>query len=296
MNNVNDGSNALPRLALYVNEWALNELPRRPSAETWTFEHCIERAAAARYDGAQAGVQYAEIVRAAGLRFCTSARINTPEDALPAIVQAAEVQADCVTVHAGWGMETDAQIDALADAILAASEKCNLPVYVETHRATMIQDPFRTTELLKRRPTLALNGDFSHFYCGQEMTYRGFANTRDDLHAMYDRVCFIHGRVSDAECMQCDITDPAKAQHVRNFVDLWTRSMRGWRSRAKAGDVFIFTPELGPPSSGYSITVRDLSGKSFEVCDRWQQSLLLCDLAREAFANSAGASERASME
>lgn len=286
MTHVNTGSAEPPRLAVYVNEWAMQELPRRPSAETWSFEQSLAKAADAGFEGCQAAPEQAAAVRAAGLRFCTSARISTPDEAEPTIATAAACTADCLTVHAGWGMETDAEADAIAEAILAAADAHSLPVFVETHRATMTQDAFRTTALLKHYPKMAINADFSHYYCGSEMTYRGFDQTRHDLAPILSKVGFIHGRVSDAQCMQCDLTDPKNADHIQNFATLWTDAMAQWQDRARPGDILIFAPELGPPSSGYSVVVRDQTGNAFEVCDRWEQSLVLRDLARQAFVSA----------
>ena len=283
---VNDGQNGQPRLAVFANEWALGELPRRPAAETWSFEECLDRVAAAGYDGVQCGVAHVGSVRRRGLRFCTSGRVNSPGEVDPMLHAAADAGADCITLHAGWGMETEDEADAFADAIVSAAARHRVPTYVETHRATMTQDVFRTCRLLERHPELLINGDFSHFYCGQELGYRGFDITRAYLAPIIDRTRFLHGRISDGHCMQCDISDPTNAKHVANFVWLWANVMRSWLSRATAGDVLIFAPELGPPSSGYSISVRDASGRRVEVCDRWQQSLDMAALARRAFAEA----------
>jgi len=87
----------------------------------------------------------------------------------------AEVDAaDCSTLHVAWGIEDDAAVDRLVGDIFNASTKHDLPLYVETHRATITQDMWRTVELTKRHPDLRYNGDFSHWYTGQEMCYGGF--------------------------------------------------------------------------------------------------------------------------
>lgn len=65
------------------------------------------------------------------------------------------------------------------------------------------------------------------------------------------------------------------------FFDLWRECFRAWRKRAKAGDVMPFTSELGPPR--YAITTPD--GR--EISDRWQQSLVLREIAQDAWDASA---------
>src|SRR5579862_2278158 len=71
-------------------------------------------------------------------------------------------------------MEADAEVDALIDSVNEASARYDLPAYVETHRATAAQDLWRIQQLIRRRPDVRFNGDFSHLYCGGEVVYPGF--------------------------------------------------------------------------------------------------------------------------
>ena len=80
---------------------------------------------------------------------------------------------ECATVHAGWGMEDDQQACS-CEAMLNASTRHGVPLYVETHRATILQDIWRTVQFVKRFPEIRFNGDFSHWYTGLEMVYGGF--------------------------------------------------------------------------------------------------------------------------
>ena len=172
--NVNDGSSKAPRLAIYGNDWGLMELPKLPRSAGWTYEQTLDRLLEAGFDGMQGVPDRAEMIRCRGLRFCTSARVNEPKDVDEALRVAAGAGADCITLHAGWGMEDDAQADAIVHAVLEASHRHNVPAYIETHRATLAQDVWRTCQLIKRIPQIRFNGDYSHYYCGQEMPYPGF--------------------------------------------------------------------------------------------------------------------------
>jgi len=281
--NVNDGSKNPPRLAIYGNTWGLMELPKLPRMREWSFEEKLDKLVEAGFDGVQAGPTESDQIRSRGLRYCSSSRINTPVDAESAVKDAAHAGADCMTVHAGWGMESDAEIDAIVGAILDASVKNRCPVYIETHRATLAQDIYRIVELTKRIPDVRFNGDFSHLYCGQEMGYRGFATTRHYLTPILQRTSFFHGRISDGQCMQSDVGNGRENIHAKNFQSLWEEAMGYWLKDARPGDILPFAPELGPPSSGYSITHKDASGQTIELSDRWQQSLVLKRLAEEAF-------------
>ena len=51
-------------------------------------------------------------------------------------------------------MESDREVDNLVESILSASEKYKLPAFIETHRATITQDMWRTVELTKRFPEI----------------------------------------------------------------------------------------------------------------------------------------------
>ncbi len=274
------------RLLVFGNEWGLGELPRSPAAP-WSFEETLERLIAAGFDGLQADAGRGVRVRASGLRFAASGRVSTPDEADGVVARAAEAGAEFVTVHLGWGDEDDAGIDALVDAVLAAGERWWLPVYPETHRATVFQDVWRTRQAIARRPALRFNGDFSHYYCGQEMGYRGFERTRRDLEPILDRVECLHGRVSDGQCMQVSVLDPHNHAHVENFRWLWRETFRRWRRRAEPGREFPFIPELGPPSSGYALTVPGVDGTRVELTDRWAETLALKAIAEAVFAESA---------
>jgi len=85
--------------------------------------------------------------------------------------------AAAVTCIAGFGMESDAEIDAYAAAICKAVVDHQIPFMLETHRASITQDAWRTVQLSRRFPKLRFNLDLSHWYTGQEMPY-GDRNAR----------------------------------------------------------------------------------------------------------------------
>lgn len=290
--NVNDGSSAPPRLVVYGNGWGLFELPKLPRERAkWTLDERLDKLVEEGFGGFQVDVSQAEQVRKRGLRFATSGRVNTPDDVDKLLKSAADVGADCVTLHAGWGDESDEQMDALVRKIIESSNWHRVPAYIETHRATICQDVWRTNELIDRIPEVRFNGDFSHFYCGQEMDYAHvrFDTTRETLRPIFQCTCFFHGRISDGQCMQAHVDDP-NARNVQHFKWMWEQAMAEWLKRAKPGDILPFAPELGPPSSGYSITYKDEKGTVIEISDRWQQTVLIKRMAETCFkaAQSAG--------
>lgn len=269
---------------IFGNEWGLSELPRRPSDETWPIEVLLEKIRSAGFDGMQCSIKHASLVRKYGLRFATAGRANAPDEIDDLVDEAAGVGADCITLHAGWGMESDEEMDHFAAATLEAAGSYAMPVYFETHRATLTQDIYRTVRLLERHPGLRLNGDLSHYYCGHELTYRGFDITREYLRPILERCSFFHGRVASGETMQVDIGDGKDHPNARHFAWLWQTGMEYWLKQAKAGDVLPFAPELGPPSSGYSLTQRQSDGTVVELSDRWAQTQVIARMAKECFA------------
>lgn len=238
----------------------------------------------AGYDGVQLG-QPLERERKnealqLGLGVCGGGRVSIPGEAEPLAKEARDEGLECLTLHVGWGTEDYDDAAALIGAVLEASAKFSVPLYIETHRATIFQDPWRTVQFLKQFPSLEFNGDFSHWYTGTEMVYGGFENKLEFIRPVLERVAFIHGRIGNPGCMQVDIGDGNEQKHpyVGHFRTLWTESFKGFLHRRPATDRICFTPELLDPQYYYA---RTFAGR--EESDRWQQSLLLVRIARDCF-------------
>jgi hypothetical protein len=238
---------------------------------------------AAGYDGIQfvAPLDVAALAeaRSLGLGVCGSHRINSPAEAAPIAEAAADAGLECLTLHVGWGMESDDVGARLIEAVLDAGMRNRIPLYVETHRATLFQDMQRTVQFLGRFPDLRFNGDFSHWYTGSEMVYGGFENKLAYIQPVLDRVRFLHGRIGNPGCMQVAIAADDPAPYVAHFCTLWTRCFEGFlRDPAPQQPFITFAAELLAPEIYYARTF-----EGAEECDRWQQSLLLTQIARECF-------------
>ena len=238
----------------------------------------------AGFQGVQGEPERADRILTRGLRFAAGGRANTVAEVDTLIERCAALGAECLTVHLGWGDESDNQIDALVAAVLNGAERRALPVYVETHRATAVQDLWRTNRLIERIPGIRFNGDYSHYYCAGEVPYRGFAAFVGQLGPVLERTCFFHGRVSNGQSMQVSIDDREHSGHLEQFKTLWGAAMASWLRAARPGDLLPFVPELGPPSSGYAITWPDSAGRRQELSDRWAEMLRLKRIAEELFA------------
>lgn len=291
---LNDGTSDAPKLRIWLN---LDNLAELRSDSLWPSG--LEGQPAARdarlaADGFE-GVQVTGTSAPASdvLPFCGLDRISLPGEADGVIASHADRGEQCMTVHVGWGWEDDLEACRLIESVLVASQRHRLPVFVETHRATITQDVWRTVQFLRAFPELRLNGDFSHYYCGQEMIYGNWAERMDFMGPIFKSIGFMHGRIASSGCMQAGIGADwnarpplayGHADYLAHFRDLWTRAMRGFIQSAGPGDVLVFAPELLSGAYYYARMFLNSEGRLAEEDDRYAQALIYQDLARECFA------------
>jgi len=278
---LNDGSNATPALKTFLKTQSLLDLPPTTELPGGDGANPYTVAAAAGFDGVQGG----EPARAHefGLLSAGSVRANTPEEIAGAARRLQDEGHVCATLHAGWGFEDDATTDSLAEAILAATRDTGFPLYLETHRATITQDSWRTVQLVRRFPDLRFTGDFSHWYTGEEMPYGDLETKVDFIQPVLERVGLLHGRIGDSSNMQRKLYGRLGGPAVQHFRGIWVRCFEAFLRCARAGDYLAFTPELLPASMNYAVAVQDASGARREESDRWEETLLLKLMAESAF-------------
>ena len=271
-------------LRFYMNLMAFDSFPRKSGVRHVSFERDLETLSAAGFQG----VQFAEPASAPDLAFCRkfgmgiagSGRVNNPSETGALAERLAGDGYECATLHVGWGLEDDNEANVLIESVLSASDRCRIPLYIETHRATICQDMWRTVQFVKRFPKLRFNGDFSHWYAGQEMVYGGFAKKLAFIQPVLERVGFLHGRIANPGCIQVGIESKEEEQpeYVDHFRQMWTASMRAFLRRDNGFGSLCFTPELLASPIYYARTLNGV-----EESDRWQQSLLLNEIARQCF-------------
>jgi hypothetical protein len=281
---LNDGSSRPPALRIYLTMGNVTDLPDGSTGPRGKPRSVLT----AIYDAGFTGVQDGDplLCRELGLGSAVSARFNVPADIGPGVARAKADGHECLTIHLGWGHEDDATLDALVREVLAASAGEGLPVFIETHRATVTQDTWRTVQLVRRHPTVRFNGDFSHWYTGLEMTYGDLAEKIDFLTPVLDRVRFFHGRMGNSSHLQVPLSDPSMAVASMHFRTLWMRAMRGFLTDAGPGDYLIFAPELLPSGINYARLRPDGVGGFAEEGDRWQEAIAYAAIARECFASA----------
>ncbi len=287
----NDHSPNPPRLALCLNHATLLDLPEWSSWPKAQGADLYAKLREAGFEGIQVGDP--ELCREFGMFSAAMARVLKPTEADHVVGEIAEAGHTMATLHAGTGLESEEAAADLARAIVAASERHALPVFIETHRATATQDMWRTVQLVRRVPEIRINGDFSHYYTGQEMRYGDFEGKLEFLEPVFSRCGFLHGRIGNTCCMQVDVgdgrsptsNDPGRIDFVSDFRQIWLHAMRAFLSAAAPGDVLVFAPELLGRNYARKFTQGD--GKAVEECDRYHQALVLCQIARETFAQAA---------
>ncbi len=286
----NDGSGDAPKLKVYLN---LDNLVDLRADTIWPGVEGLALYRRLMHDGFE-GVQLTTNdppLAGAPIPHCGLDRINTAAEADTIASRHAERGDRCLTVHVGWGLEDDNDVYRLVEAILDASEKHRLPIFVETHRATITQDVWRTVQITRKFPEVRFNGDFSHYYCGLELVYGDWAEKLDFMGPIFARVGFMHGRIASPGCIQVPVVaNLARANgspsYLDHFKELWTLAMLGFLRAAVRGDVLIFAPELLASTHYYARLIPDDSGKLVEESDRYAQALIYKDLARMCFAEA----------
>jgi hypothetical protein len=287
---LHEATGAPPCLRVYLNLDNLLDLPPESAWPGLRGEDALHKL---KEDGFE-GVQVTDLSpRSEALPWCGLDRINAPGEADEIFRRHKDLGDACITLHLAWGLEDDADVDALVAAVLAASHRHQLPAFVETHRATITQDLWRTAQLLKRHPTLLLNADYSHYYCGQEMVYGGLERKLAFMSPIFDRTGFMHGRIASPGSIQVPVEGlhqrPRQAMegdYLADFRELWTRAMLGFLQHAGPGDVLVLAPELLSRQYYYARVFPDAEGRLKEESDRYAQACLLQQLARECFAEA----------
>ncbi len=287
--NLNDGSTQPPRLKVYLNVGTLTDLPAH---SIWPKLKGVEAMAFLKkdgFEGAQDGS--AADCRAAGIGCAGSGRIDSVAEAKEFAKKMKDAGHDAATAHVGTGFEDDAQMDALVRATVDASDELNFPLYIETHRATITQDAWRTIQMIKRVPAVRINGDFSHYYTGQELPYGDLEAKWRAMQPIFDRIGFMHGRIGNTSCMQVDIADGKSpvpqafgmCDFLAHFREMWTRAMHGFLKSAKLGDYLVLAPEILSPAIYYGRKFTQPDGTLREESDRYAQALVYARIARECF-------------
>jgi hypothetical protein len=286
---LNDGSARAPRLRIDINMgnlWALPDWSQGPKGDELTVLTALKEAG---FEGVQGGDSHLPHAKALGLGCTVSGRINKVGEIAPLADAWAAAGFEAATLHVGWGHEDDATIDALVQDVIRASAASGLPIFIETHRATITQDTWRTVRMIERNPELRINGDFSHWWTGCEMAYGDLEEKLAFLAPVFERVRFMHARLGNNSHIQMPMSDPTMVDPIAAFRSMWTRSMAGFLATARPGDFLPFNPELLPASCHYAHEIPGPDGILREASDRWLEALQYVELAKSCWAAASAA-------
>jgi len=281
-----DQSAAAPRLQCGHTFWNLERLPFNSPVE-WTIEEKIREVKEADFQHIECWIEDDErgqsVVREVhqhGLQLALGHRPLTVEGTLDAVRRAQKFGAKWVLCQPASAYHPLAEVVAIVRAGSQAAADAGIHYFVETHRNNFTETIPQTLQLLDAVPDIAITADFSHFVVVGEFYGWAGEGSIERMRPIIERVAHVHGRISNGEQVQVDVgdgKDTSEGTPAGLFFQLWRECFASWKARAKPGDVLPFSSELGPPR--YAITTPE----GLEISDRWQQSLVMRDLAQRAW-------------
>lgn len=205
---------------------------------------------------------FAEALAESGLEISGCCHLAEDQPAEPMFERAAEAGMTRLNAQVDGYWRDDDWQDARVMELLDLSSRYSVPFFLETHRHRLTQDIRRTAALMRRHPTLALCGDFSHYAVVSELRAPWPAEWREALRRLARRCGEIHICLNDGQRVQDPLPLIGEAQR-EEFFDLWRAARESW-----AGPRFLMTTELIPASIGYDTT--DLHRRP--VGDIWEDS------------------------
>ncbi len=283
--NLSDQTQNPPRLQIGQALWGMQNLPFNAPVE-WTLEEKIARVKDAGFAHLECSLaalkaqpEIASLVREQGMQFSSGHRPLNAKQACEAVEFAADLGAKWVFNQPGSAYHSLSETVALVRAGAELAAEKGIGYFVETHRNNFTETIPNALQLVEAIPNVKITADFSHFVvCGEFYGGEG-EGFLERIAPIIERVAHVHGRISNGEQVQVDVGDGQTAP-ARFFVEIWTQIFKTWRQSAQNGDILPFSSELGPPR--YAITAPD--GK--EISDRWEQALVMRELAREAWQRS----------
>jgi len=263
-----------PRLAFAQSFWALSE-------RTISISQALEEAEREGYEYFEVGLRSERVAETTSilerfpLRLIAQGWAATAGEATFFLQRAADFKAAALNLHLGHAYMTALEAVDLIGQVHREAKFYGVQLLVETHRGRLTQDLFRTAELVKLVPELAIALDLSHYIVAGET----FGGSQElfciHLETVLKQTALIHGRISNGQSIQVAIDD--RFSTVEVIKSLWQRAMRAWLSDAPSDAVFVFEPELGPPPYAYLTTTGE------ETFSREHQSRLLKELAQSAW-------------
>jgi sugar phosphate isomerase/epimerase len=283
----NDGTNNAPRLQVGHSYWSLLKLPMNAELDgkpEWTHEEKYSRVKAAGFEHVEywPGGDVDDVLASLqthNLGFVMGHRPYSVDKTKEAIDLAKARGAQFIFAQPADAFTPLKDVVEIMTAGIEHANSLGLAYFAEVHRGNFTENIPQTLQLADAIPHLRFTGDFSHFVVVGE--FYGWEDERavDKMRPILERTSHMHARISSGEQVQVDVGDGTNMT-AQFFVSIWETVMRAWLTDAAPGDVFPFASELGPPR--YAITLPD--GREFS--DRWEQSLVMQKLMRQAWAQA----------
>lgn len=259
--------------------WAMER--RRPDGLEWTLDQKLAMIRDAGFDGASVDFgdheyarRCAEFLKSHGMIWQVEIFLDTVEELKPIVERVHELGGDHINLLARAKPYTLEEGVALVLGWRRIAEDAGIPLNIETHRDNLTTDLIYTLHLLDCIPDLRLTADLSHYVVAREFWWPIREEDERMIRRILDHAWALQGRVASREQIQLQISFAHHREWVELFMGWWEYGMRSWRRRAGADATLTFLCELGPKE--YAMTGPD----GYELSDRWQEALMLKDMAR----------------
>jgi len=273
---------------VYQSLWAMER--RHTDGVEPSLHENLERIHAAGFDGLSFNVANSALAREVdafltprGMGMEWQVFPKSVEDLAPMLELASKYKVHHLDVQPDVRPRDFKEVVRLIDGWRRLAEQVEFPVYIETHRDRITNDLYATLDILDAFPDQKLLGDLSHFLVGREFAWPVSDENHAYMHRVIDNCWAFHGRVASREQVQIEISFPAHQPWVELFKGWWRYGFTSWQRRAGPDDSLVFVCELGPKP--YAIIGRDGN----DLSDRWQDALLLRDIAKGLWAEVSGA-------
>lgn len=274
----------MQQLLVFQSLWGMERLQGR-TAEL-SLDQKLDLVAQAGFDGvsdhfykASHAAMLMRKLDARGLRIEAQCFPTSIDDLQPVAELATRFNAHHITIQPDLRPRSFADSVRILEGWNRIAADCEIPVLVETHRGRMTNDLLLTLDLLDAVPDLRLLADLSHYVVAREIPVPDVPDeTQRQIMQVLDRSWAIHGRIASPCQVQVELSFTQHRPLLECFAAWWQAMMAGWQRRAGEDDSLSFLCELGPHP--YAIGGPDAQ----DLSDRWEEALLLRDLARQLWA------------
>jgi len=285
--NINNFSLEPPRIEIHQAWWGM--IGVGTDGKEWSEEEKVRAITEAGFTGVLGTTAELEnehwihLIREAGLSWGVGLGPWDGDLLISRMEQAKELGALYANIQPGDAFTIGSEAVEFFEHTMSEAKRIGIPCLFETHRGRMTQDLLRTVDYVRALPAMRLTIDLSHYVLAGEM----FIGTGEHIDSdrrvdtyfdtLLQRCSCIHMRVSNAQQIQVDISSDTQSKLlVEKYVGWWKRAISYWYQDAKPGDILPLVSELGP--ANYAITQTDADSR-MEISDRWQQSLVLKQIA-----------------